>query len=94
LTNNCTYSATAQFVITGNAPSIGVSRVGSSSPTLVANPAASADFAITAGPPTPSSLPAAGSITYPVMVTSIGNQSGYVNLALAPSGGTSMPNAT
>jgi hypothetical protein len=90
VTNYCQYGGQAtQFVITGYAPSIGVSRAGSSSPTLV--PAAGGDFTITPGIPTPSSLPAQGTIQYPVTVTSVGGQSGYVNLALAPPAGGSMP---
>jgi hypothetical protein len=90
MTNNCPYGGPAtQFLITGNAPSIGVSRAGSSSPTLV--PAAGGNFTITPGMPTPSNLPAQGSISYQVTVTSIGGQAGYVNLTLAPQAGSSMP---
>ena len=90
LTNYCPYgSVWSQFVITGNAPSIGVSRTGSSSPILVATPGG--DFTITPGMPTPSNLPAEGNISYQVTVTSIGGQSGNVNLTLAPPAGGSMP---
>ena len=90
LQNTCQYGSWwTEFVITGNAPSIGVNRTGSSSPML--NATAGQDFTITPGMPTPSNLPAGGSIQYPVTVTSIGNQSGYVNLTLAPPAGGSMP---
>lgn len=90
LQNNCQYgSSWTQFVITGNAPSIGVSRTGSSSPILVAT--AGGDFTITPGMPAPSNLPAGGSISYQVTVSSIGSQSGNVNLTLAPAAGSSMP---
>jgi hypothetical protein len=90
LQNNCPYgSAWSQFVITGNAPSIGVSRAGSSSPILVAT--GGGDFTITPGLPTVSNLAAGGSISYPVTVTSIGSQSGNVSLTLAPPAGGSMP---
>ncbi|MGB7723152.1 MAG: chitobiase/beta-hexosaminidase C-terminal domain-containing protein, partial [Bryobacteraceae bacterium] len=90
LQNTCQYGSWwTEFVITGNAPSIGVNRTGSSNPML--NATAGADFTITPGLPTPPNLPAQGSIQYPVTVTSIGNQSGYVNLTLAPPAGGSMP---
>ena len=90
LQNTCQYGSWwTEFVITGNAPSIGVNRTGSSNPML--NATAGQDFTITPGMPTPSNLPAQGSIQYPVTVTSIGNQSGYVNLTLAPPAGSSMP---
>ena len=90
LQNTCQYGSWwTEFVITGNAPSIGVSRTGSSNPML--NATAGADFTITPGMPTPPNLPAQGSIQYPVTVTSIGSQSGYVNLTLAPPAGSSMP---
>jgi len=90
LQNNCPYgSSWSQFVITGSAPSIGVSRAGSSSPVLVAT--GGGDFTITPGLPTVSNLPAGGFISYPVTVTSVGSQSGNVSLTLAPPAGGSMP---
>src|SRR5205823_4378821 len=52
---------------------------------------ANVDYYITVGVPSSAALPAAGSMSYPVSVTSTNAQTGSVTLSLAGVGGSALP---